>query len=37
MPVTPHRNILFAVLLLLPVLGSDAWGAVSVETLKDKH
>jgi uncharacterized protein (TIGR02246 family) len=32
MPVTPHRNILFAVLLLLPVLGSDVWGAVSAST-----
>ena len=34
MPVTPgdaspRRNMLFAVLLLLPVLGGDVWGAVS--------
>jgi ketosteroid isomerase-like protein len=37
MPVTPRRNILFAVLLsavllLLPMLGGDVWGAVSVPT-----
>ena len=37
MPVTPRRNMLFAVLLtslplLLPVLGGDAWGAVSEPT-----
>ena len=37
MPIAPRRNMLFAVLLtslplLLPVLGGDAWGAVSEPT-----